>query len=138
MRGVRRSNTAAERLLQERLRQRRVAFTRHGSVLECRPDLVLNKGRIAIFVDGDFWHGRILVERGRQALSRSFRSEIRAFWVQKIERNVNRDRKQTCRLRRHGWSVIRLWERDVLKDPDFHADTIERRLRVREATRGPT
>lgn len=131
MRRVRRADTAAERSLQVELRTRRISFVKHISLRCCFPDIILKEPRIAVFVDGDFWHGRILVERGTAALARTFHPAVRAFWVKKIEKNVIRDRRQTCILRRDGWSVIRIWARDLLKNPGLHAQAIERRARLR-------
>ena len=132
MRAVRRSNTDAELALQTGLRQRRVKFVAHERVLGCRPDVVLTECRVAVFVDGDFWHGRQLVELGLGALTRSFRTR-RSFWVAKIARNVARDWRQTCRLRRHGWSVLRLWEKEVLRQPAAAAAQVARRVNERDA-----
>jgi len=131
MRKVRRANTSAERLIQAALRARAVQFVAHVPVMGCTPDLIVPGGRLAIFVDGDFWHGRVLVEHGARALEKMFPTEAKAFWVTKIRRNVMRDRKQAAVLRRHGWSVLRLWGRDVLEAPEHQADLVERRLRWR-------
>jgi len=136
MRAVLRQNNAAETELQNALRREHVRFKTHVQILGCRPDIVLSSSRIAVFVDGDFWHGRLLVERGIGALRRSFRKKSRAFWIAKIARNAGRDRTQTCRLRRHGWCVIRVWEREILKDPLTAAlivvkRAVERRQRLR-------
>lgn len=136
MRAVPREDTAAEMGLQNSLRHEHVRFETHVQILGCRPDVVLRSSRIALFVDGDFWHGRLLVERGMRALRRSFRKESQAFWIAKIARNAARDRTQTCRLRRHGWCVIRVWEREILKDPVAAAlivakRAVERRQRLR-------
>lgn len=133
MRRIRRTNTGPELLLQRALRARWVRFSRHRTIHGCRPDLVLYHSQLVIFVDGDFWHGRILVERGPIALNRSIRSASRAFWIRKIKRNVERDRTQTNMLRRHGWSVVRIWERDLNKNMEACVKIIERRLRTREA-----
>ena len=138
MRAVLRQDTAAEIVLQNALRREHVGFETHVQILGCRPDVVLRSSRIAVFVDGDFWHGRLLVERGVRALRRSFRKESQVFWIAKIARNVARDRTQTFRLRRHGWCVIRVWEREILKDPVTAALTVakravERRHRLRRS-----
>lgn len=131
MRAVRRRDTVAERELQGALSRLRLRFQTHSQILGCRPDIVSRTGRLATFVDGDFWHGRLLLERGRRALYQSFRPRSRAFWVAKIERNVARDFRQTRILRRHGWAVVRLWERDVLKNPNAAAEFVARRVRER-------
>lgn len=131
MRAVRRRDTTAERELQVALSRLRLRFQTHTQILGCRPDIVLRTSRLAMFVDGDFWHGRLLLERGRRALNQSFRTRTRVFWVAKIERNVARDFRQTRILRRHGWAVVRLWEKDVLKNPNAAAALVSRRVRER-------
>ena len=76
------------------------------------PDIVLPDFRAAIFVDGDFWHGRSWKSR-RQRLIRGTNAE---YWVEKIRRNRLRDRRVSRQLRNRGWSVIRVWESTVCRD----------------------
>lgn len=131
MRRVRRRNTLVEQRLAAALRRRHLQFSMHASIYGCTPDIVFTSARVAIFVDGDFWHGRILVERGRQALSGSFKPIVRDFWVTKITRNVARDVRQSRLLRRNGWAVMRLWEKEVLRDSAHAAAQIQRILKRR-------
>jgi DNA mismatch endonuclease (patch repair protein) len=72
------------------------------------PDFILEKEKIAIFCDGDFWHGY------------NYRRKIprQKFWKDKIERNMARDKKITRKLREEGWSVLRFWEHDIEKRMD--------------------
>lgn len=132
MRAVRRENTSPELLLQHSLTQRRFRFKTHDAVRGCYPDIVFPAARVAVFVDGDFWHGRLLVESGAGALQQSFGAKSRLFWIPKIMRNVARDRSQTLRLRRGGWSVIRLWEREILRNPSAAAALVAKRVRDRK------
>lgn len=131
MRAVRRSGTEAERQLERALRSLNLRFKTQLSILRCTPDIVFVAERLAIFVDGDFWHGRLLIDSGLRALEESFGLRSRQFWVAKIKRNVKRDKKQMCLMRRHGWSVLRLWARDVLMNPDASALVVAHRLRKR-------
>jgi len=133
MKRVRRQNTTAELELAAELRKRRLRFRTHQSVCACTPDIIFKSKRVAVFVDGDFWHGRILLETGRRALMQSFKTQSRNFWVAKISRNADRDRRQSRILRRNGWSVLRFWEKDVLRHPAQAAATISHRLRRRRA-----
>ena len=71
------------------------------------PDFVVEKS-VLVFCDGDFWHGYRYGEKKRLP---------KKFWRDKIERNMERDRKVTRRLRADGWSVVRLWEHDIEKNP---------------------
>ncbi|HET8773102.1 MAG TPA: very short patch repair endonuclease [Thermoanaerobaculia bacterium] len=72
-----------------------------------RPDLVFVGRRVAVFVDGCFWHGC-------RACKRPPKDNV-AYWTPKIRRNRARDRKVTRTLEAEGWRVIRLWEHDVRK-----------------------
>ncbi|MHB8779135.1 MAG: very short patch repair endonuclease [Anaerolineales bacterium] len=74
-----------------------------------KPDFVFRKEKIAIFVDGCFWHG---CKR-----CRNIPSTNRKFWLTKIEKNQARDRLVNRTLKRDGWHVIRFWEHQVHKDP---------------------
>lgn len=80
----------------------------HARDLVGRPDLVFRSARLAVFVDGAFWHGHPRYYwRGRSG----------SYWDEKIARNVARDRRQRARLRRLGWHVLRVWDFDVTADP---------------------
>ena len=84
-----------------------------------KPDLVFRQRKVAVFVDGDFWHGRQWKNRGFPSLQAQMRGiHNRRYWVDKIERNVARDQRVNRTLRRLGWSVIRVWESDLRKTPD--------------------
>jgi len=94
------------------------------SDLPGKPDITFARERLAIFVDGDFWHARVLIERGSKALRASFRTASAAWWVKKLTRNAERDREVTALLQDGGWTVLRLWERDILRDPDAAAERV--------------
>ena len=83
------------------------------------PDFIITRKKIALFCDGDFWHGYKYFEKKKLA---------KKFWRDKIEGNMKRDRKVSRRLRREGWSVQRFWEHDIEKRPDFCRRKILRAL----------
>lgn len=112
---IRGKNTRIERLMFAELEERGVQFSTHVDHLEGRPDIMIRKCGLLIFIDGDFWHGR------RYA---SWRHKLTTFWGGKIENNILRDRRQRAKLRRQGWHVVRLWGSDVLKDSGKCADKI--------------
>lgn len=85
-----------------------------------RPDIVIANHRTAIFCDGDFWHGRNLDER----LAKLSKGHNPGYWVQKIQQNVARDRRRDQELESLGWSTIRIWETDILRDPEDIAHSI--------------
>jgi len=99
-------NRSTERTFAALLRRFRVSgWTLHSSQVTGKPDFYFSKRRIAIFVDGCFWHG---CPRCFQAPRHNA-----AFWAEKIERNRKRDQKVTRYLRRKGVEVIRVWEHDL-------------------------
>jgi DNA mismatch endonuclease (patch repair protein) len=91
---------------------------------------VFPRARLAVFVDGDFWHGREWV-RLQELLERRANPD---YWIPKIRRNMERDAEQTGRLEGMGWSVLRLWETDVLKDVKVAADEVLLALQARRTT----
>ena len=86
------------------------------------PDIVFAGPKVAVFVDGDFWHGWRFP---------AWRNKLNSYWVQKIESNRRRDRLNFARLRRRGWIVIRVWGHQVNSDIDAVADRIERAVLTR-------
>lgn len=68
----------------------------------CRPDILFRSARLAIFIDGCFWH--FCPDHGHMPRSN------KQYWEQKLNRNKCRDIKNTSWLKEHGWHVIRLWE----------------------------
>jgi DNA mismatch endonuclease (patch repair protein) len=94
---------------------------------------VFVSARVIVFVDSDFWHGRLLLERGEEALAAQFRPAIRSRWMTKVRGNAERDRRLTDRLRHDGWKVIRVWESDIHRDPRRVADAVTRELRQQRA-----
>ena len=120
MRAIRSRDTAPERALRKALTKLGVTGYRIDvTSLPGRPDLSFGRRQLAVFVDGGYWHGR--PDRLRPG-----RSE---YWDTKIQRNVERDRKNETVLRERGWKVVRLWDDEIMKDPDAAATRIARRLR---------
>lgn len=77
------------------------------------PDIALLKSKVAIFVDGEFWHGQNWAERKIKLKSN------KDYWIEKIEENISRDKRNNSSLVDLGWCVIRFWEKDVLKSPEI-------------------
>jgi DNA mismatch endonuclease (patch repair protein) len=111
-RASRKKETKCEVALQEALRELGLQFKTNVSTLPGCPDLVFERERIAVFVDGDFWHGRNFASRAKR-LSKGHNSE---YWIQKIQSNMARDRRVRRRLRAAGWRVIRVWEGTITSE----------------------
>ncbi|MCX6029590.1 MAG: DNA mismatch endonuclease Vsr [Chloroflexi bacterium] len=123
MRKVHSYDTAPEIALQSVLREQGVEYEVHPSDLPGKPDIVLTSDRVAVFVDGEFWHGIQWHRRRRATLDEQFReSRNREYWVKKIHRNMQRDCSNTSKLLKQGWKVIRFWERDVLEHTEKCAE----------------
>ena len=75
------------------------------------PDIILKDKRIAIFLNGCFWHGCPRCYKPPQT--------NKAYWLDKVRRNKSRDAKNASALRKAGWSVIKLWEHEVIKNPEI-------------------
>ena len=104
---VRSRNTSLEVLVEEELRRRKLVFKCHVKDLPGRPDFVFTRNHVAVFVDGDFWHGWRYP---------TWEHKLSPSWREKITGNRRRDQKNFRKLRRMGWVVIRLWEHTIKND----------------------
>jgi len=86
---------------------------------EGNPDFIIKENKIAIFCDGDFWHGYTF-KKGKKLNS--------AYWKKKIERNMKRDKTVSRNLRRRGWKVLRFWEHNINKRPESCMKKIRRTM----------
>ena len=102
----------AETLLAKKLWHLGYRYRLNYRKLEGSPDIAITRLKIAIFVDGEFWHGQNWEVRKQKLRSN------RDYWIEKIEENMARDRRNDTHLAEQGWQVIRFWEKEVLKDPD--------------------
>lgn len=112
MKRIKGKNTKPEKKLRHALWRLGLRYRLHPKNLIGKPDIVFVSKRIAIFVDGDFWHGYDWKVRKNQLKINQ------EFWISKIERNIKRDRENTIKLINAGWCVLRFWEHEVLKNLD--------------------
>lgn len=123
MRAVRARGNQADVALGRELHRRGLRFRRYLGI-PGKPDIVFPRPHVAVFVDGDFWHGRLLIERGPDALEASLKTDRREWWVAKITATVVRDRRVDAKLADEGWTVTRLWEREILANVSQAADVV--------------
>jgi DNA (cytosine-5)-methyltransferase 1 len=122
---VKSRDTAPEKMLRRALRKAGIRFRTYDSKLPGKPDIVIPSRRLAVFVDGDFWHGRQWRTRNHASLEGQFtKSASRQYWLTKIRRNMARDLTHTDALLASGWKVARFWETDVYRDPDGCVSTL--------------
>jgi DNA mismatch endonuclease (patch repair protein) len=131
MRAVRSRDNLAERKLRKALSEIGARYRLQVAWLPGRPDIVFVRARVVVFVDGDFWHGRIFLEQGLRGLRLSLRTERREWWINKIVRNVERDALNTAALEGLDFAVVRIWEKDLLRNAPRIASHIGRMVRTR-------
>lgn len=128
---VRGTDTRMEVTLRSALHRAGYRFRKNTPGLLGKPDIVFPRARVAIFVDGDFWHARPLKEHGIDALKAGLKTANQDFWVSKLQRNYERDLAVTAELERLGWLVLRLWESDLKKNMDEYVVKITSALQSR-------
>jgi DNA mismatch endonuclease (patch repair protein) len=122
-----RGNKDTELILVAVLRSNRITGWRRHPMMTGRPDFVFRRERVAVFVDGCFWHGC-------PVHCRMPKSRV-GFWRKKITGNQARDRRVSRALRKGGWAVIRIWEH-ALAYPDSVARKVKAKLGLRRIRRG--
>lgn len=107
MKKIKSKNTASEIIFTKELWKRGVRYRRNYKELPGKPDVAITKYKIAVFIDGEFWHGYKWEEKKNKIAAN------REYWIEKIEKNIKRDLKNNETLRELGWSVIRFWEKEI-------------------------
>ena len=115
---IRSKNTKPELLAFAELTARKVPFKRHYERAPGRPDIARPRKKLAVFIDGEFWHGR---ELGRIVEKHG----DDGHWALKLRRNMARDLEQVAALESAGWLVLRVWETDITR-VRTRAETMDR------------
>lgn len=130
------AGTKPELALRSAIWRRGHRFRANRTDLPGCPDIVFSGPRVAVFIDGDFWHGNNWIAR-KEKLIHGHNSR---YWIAKIEANMTRDATRSRQLRAKGWRVIRVWESDIMHDLASVLRHVERivlsKRRNRNATRG--
>lgn len=113
-------NTSPERIIFSELRRRGVYFAGHVKDLSGRPDIVFRRAKLAVFLDGDFWHG------WRFPL---WQHKLSEKWRKKIAATRERDQRNFRKLHQDGWKVLRIWEHQIERSPE---ECVERILKIRQ------
>ena len=129
MQANRSRGTKIEQMLAAELWGRGIHYRRNDRTVRGKPDFCFKGARLAVFCDGDFWHGR---EWDDGYLDRHPMSD---YWIRKITRNRQRDREVDAALAAAGWTVMRFWETDLRRDVAACADAIELHLSQYRAAR---
>jgi DNA mismatch endonuclease (patch repair protein) len=124
MRKIRSDKTTPEILLQKLLRKERIKFKKNCGALAGKPDIVFLDKKLAVFVDGEFWHGYRWEAKKKKIKAN------RGYWVPKIEKNIFRDKQNNRQLRKEGWKVLRFWQQQIIKDSGKCLIKIKRALKT--------
>ncbi|HEX9600704.1 MAG TPA: very short patch repair endonuclease [Mariniflexile sp.] len=105
-------NTKPEMLFRKALWRKGVRYRINNKKLPGKPDVSIIKHKLAVFIDGEFWHGFNWMERKETIQSN------RGFWIPKIERNMQRDKEVNQQLIEMGYTVFRFWAKDIKTELD--------------------
>ncbi len=119
MAGIRGKNTKPEVAVRSGLHRMGLRFRLGGSALPGRPDIVLQKHRTVVFVHGCFWHGHACDAFHLPASNTT-------FWLEKLQKNVARDRKRVAELKALEWRVLVIWECAVKISTDMRKTSLYR------------
>lgn len=104
---VKSKNTVPEVLMFKMLEDEGIRFEKHYPIFG-KPDIAFPEIKLAVFIDGEFWHGKRFND-WRQTLS--------DFWFKKISENIEKDKNNRKLLRKEGWKILRIWGRDITRSP---------------------
>ena len=114
MSAIKSKNTVPEIVLGKAMWAEGLRYRKHYNIFG-KPDFAFIKAKIAVFCDGDFWHGNNWRLRGMSSFEEEL-STYKPFWSKKIRRNVERAKEVNKELKEKGWLVLRFWESDIRKD----------------------
>ena len=104
---VKNKDTDIEKIVRSELHKRGYRFRKHVKKLPGTPDIVFTRAKLAVFIDGDFWHGYRFPQ---------WEHNVSDFWRKKIRKNRERDQINFRRLKEMGWRVLRIWQHELKKD----------------------
>lgn len=126
MKQIKNKDSKIEILLRKELWKRGLRYRKNTNKVFGHPDIAFIGKKIAVFCDSEFWHGFNWEEKKKEIKSN------KEFWINKIERNMQRDIEVNTRLNEDGWTVLRFWGKDIKKDTAKCADIIEKAVRESE------
>jgi len=122
MQAIHSKDTEIEVILRKELWKRGLRYRKNCKDLPGKPDIAFKGKKVAIFCDSEFWHGYDW-ENQKERIGTK-----REYWIPKIERNMERDRKVEAQLEQMGYTVLRFWRKKIIKNTEECADSIEKTL----------
>jgi len=130
MSAIKSKNTEPEMLMRKALWAKGLRYRVNFAKLPGKPDIVFTRSKVAVFCDGDFWHGHNWVLRGIPSLEEEL-AQYSEYWRNKILENIRRDKEENEKLATDGWFVIRLWESEIRTNTVKCEEIVERAVRER-------
>lgn len=128
MKAIKCKDTKAECVLRKKLWSMGYRYRKNYKNLIGKPDIVFTKYKLAVFCDGEFWHGKDYEKStGRIGTNKE-------YWTEKIKRNIVRDNEVNKHLEDEGWTVVRFWNKDIIKDTDLCVKRIQDIINKKEKT----
>lgn len=125
MRQIKNKDSVIELTLRRELWQRGLRYRKNVKSIFGKPDIAFIGKKVAVFCDSEFWHGYAW------EISKDDIRSNQEFWINKIERNIQRDKEVNEHLRKEGWIVLRFWGREIIRDTSSCADIIQQALESR-------
>jgi len=107
---IRAKDTGIEKIVFSFLRKKKISFRKHYSKIAGKPDIALPSKKIAVFINGDFWHGYRFKKWANRIPKK--------YWKEKIESNMARDRKNYRLLKKSGWKLLKVWGHEIAEHPE--------------------
>jgi len=119
MKKIRSTETTPEIVFRKILWAEGFRYRKNNNKLPGTPDICMPKHELVIFIDGEFWHGYNWKKKKRRIKTN------RKYWIPKIEKNMERDKKNAKLLKKEGWKVVRFWEHEIKKNPNKCLDKVK-------------
>lgn len=126
MANIRLEGGKAETILAKQLWKQGIRYRKNYKKLPGSPDIAVTKSKVAIFVDGEFWHGEDWSNR-KEHLKNN-----KDYWIEKIEENMARDVRNDQQLKSNGWFPIHFWEKQVLDNLDYCIERVHIAIRTQQ------
>jgi DNA mismatch endonuclease (patch repair protein) len=119
---VKSKNTSIEIVLRKALWHDGIRYRIHYNKLPGKPDIAITKYKLAVFCDGEFWHGK------NWDIKKEKFDTNKKYWIQKIEKNIQRDNEIDAKLNRLGWTVLHYWGKEIQKNLDSCVKEIHEKI----------
>ncbi len=119
MKRIKSKDTSIEIILRKALWKKGYRYRKNCKDVIGKPDLCFKGKKLSVFCDSEFWHGKYLME------GKYIPKTNRKFWIEKLEKNIERDKTVNMKLKENGWTVLRFWESDIRKNTDKCVEIFE-------------